>query len=114
MSKQDYEQTYDDFWKEIVEHPDGTLNRDQIMRELHDYHEQMEQVGLAYDDVTGGRISKPNTMAFEVINEVEERTQEALREQAREIAERLVAEGYPECAAIARDVGGVTEGVDHG
>jgi hypothetical protein len=62
----DYVQSYDDFWKEIVEHPDGTLNRDQIMRELHDYRVVMKQVSIAYDDVTSGRLSKPNTAARHV------------------------------------------------
>jgi hypothetical protein len=106
----DYEKTYADFWRDIVELPDGSLNRDQVMRELHDYHEQMEQVSLAYDDVTGGRMSKPNTAARHVMAAVSERIDEAVRDMALEIAERLVAEGYPECAAIARDVGGLEPG----
>lgn len=79
----DYVRTYQDFWREIVESPDGTLNRDQIMRELSDYHAVMHEVSKVYDEVTG-RISKPNTAAFHVIAEVEERTQEAIKEARKE------------------------------
>ena len=34
---EDYEKEYNDFWKDIVENEDGTLNKDQVMRELYDY-----------------------------------------------------------------------------
>lgn len=108
---EDYVLEYERHWKRIVELPDGSLNRDQIMRELADYSMVMRQVSLAYDEVTGGRISKPHTMAHHVAGEVEERCQEALHELAKEIADRLLAEGAGEEAAkIALDVGGVTEG----
>jgi hypothetical protein len=64
---QDYEKTYHDHWKDTIEHNDGTLNRDQIMRELHDYWFLLDQVPRVYDEVTGSRCSKPNTKAHAVI-----------------------------------------------
>lgn len=76
----DYEKTYDEFWKPIIENADGTLNVDQIKRELFDAYVVMTEVGKAYDDVTGGRLSKPNTAAHHVVASVDERIEEAVRE----------------------------------
>lgn len=83
----DYEKTYNDFWKDLVEDDNGSLNRDKVMRELADYHNVMQQVSLVYDDITGGRISKPNTMAFEVIGVAQERIDEIVNEEIRGLSE---------------------------
>lgn len=76
----DYVQTYRDYWADIVEDGDGNLNLDQVMRELHDYTEFMGQASEVYAELTGGRISKPNTMAFEVIAEADELNSRLTRE----------------------------------
>ncbi|MEV8638913.1 hypothetical protein AB0395_45390 [Streptosporangium sp. NPDC051023] len=82
----DYEKTYNEFWKEIVEHPDGTLDRDQLMRELADYRMVLREVGLVYDHITGGRISKPNTLATAVMAVADDRVEEIVAEA---LAERV-------------------------
>jgi hypothetical protein len=64
---EDYERTYDDVWKPLIENEDGTLNLDQIKRELRDYWVQMDEVSQAYSEITGGVLSKPNTAAAYVI-----------------------------------------------
>lgn len=106
---EDYKQTYADFWKSIVEHPDGSLNRDQVMRELYDYWILLEEVPRAYDEVTCGRFSKPNTDHGWIVAAVDERINEAAHDSAKEIAERLLEEGFTEAAQIAREVGGIEE-----
>jgi hypothetical protein len=40
---EDYEKTFEDFWQLIVCNPDGSLNLDQVKRELHDYHTVLSQ-----------------------------------------------------------------------
>lgn len=60
---EDYEQTFRDFWENIVTFPDGTLNPDAVMRELHDYRTMLIEVPKVYDYVTGGIFTKPNTDA---------------------------------------------------
>ncbi|MGS2645900.1 hypothetical protein [Streptosporangium sp. G12] len=85
----DYVITYDKFWKDLVEHPDGTLNRDQLMRELADYHAFMGSASEVYSHVTGDRISKVNTAAHAVISVADERVDELLSEELRDIAEEL-------------------------
>lgn len=68
MKEKDYKEEYEDFWKDIVENKDGTLNKDQVMRELSDYSMVMDNCARAYCHMTKGRISKQNTKFFEVEN----------------------------------------------
>jgi hypothetical protein len=89
----DYTETYDEFWREIVENNDRALNRDQIMRELHDYRVLLEEVPKVYDEVTGGRLSKPNTAACHVIDAVTERVDAAITDALQEAAQDLLDEG---------------------
>ncbi len=70
--RKSYSQDYEDFWKDIVEE-NGVLNLDQVKRELSDYHFLLEEVPKVYDAVSGGLISKPNTYAYEVLNEFNEK-----------------------------------------
>ena len=63
----DYEQTYEDHWKSLVE-IEGILDMDAVKRELHDYWTFMQSVSEVYCHVTGSRISKPNTCAKAVID----------------------------------------------
>lgn len=66
---EDYIQKYENFWKNIVENDDGSLNKDQIMRELSDYSMIMNNCERAYDLMTGGIISKAGTK-FEIVEEI--------------------------------------------
>lgn len=68
----DYEESFEEFWRELVCNEDGTLNVDQVKRELHDYRLALRNVPLVYDHVTGGQASKPNTLAQYVIDSAEE------------------------------------------
>lgn len=61
-----YQEEYERFWKGIVENEDGTLNKDQVMRELSDYSMVLDNCAMAYSTMTKQRISKQNTMFFEV------------------------------------------------
>lgn len=64
--KDDYIEEYNSFWKGIVENEDGTLNKDQVMKELSDYSMVMNNCACAYSTMTKQRISKQNTHFFEV------------------------------------------------
>lgn len=84
---QDYEGTFDEFWRDIVCNSDGSLNVEQVKKELHDYRFMIRNTSEAFDEVTGGQISKPNTLAFEVASVVEERIQERAEELAKDVAD---------------------------
>ncbi len=58
-----------DFWQSA--YPEGMTAED-VRNELADYHTVLEEVGKVYCHVTGGAISKQNTMAFEVIGKADE------------------------------------------
>ena len=61
------EANYIKFWKDIVENPDGTINKKQLMRELSDFTFVMDEVPKVYDEITGGMLSKINYYASGVI-----------------------------------------------
>lgn len=51
-----------------------------VKNELHDYLIVMREVSKAYDEITVGRFSKPNTMAEYIIDRVNERLGEAYQD----------------------------------
>lgn len=101
----DYKKTYQEYWKALVE-TDGKLDLDKVMRELHDYHFMIEQVPKVYGHVSGGMISKPNTYAFEVINQHDDKRQEdidwAVKEAVKETIERTLDEAAAHCEEVFR------------
>jgi len=66
-----YKEEYEDFWKRIVENDNGFIDLDKVKKELADYSSLMSSVALVYDHVTGGRISKTNTLPEVVIQEAD-------------------------------------------
>lgn len=64
-------EAFADMWADIVM-PGGEWDHDQVMRELYDYKMLLDNVPKVYDHVTQGRISKPNTLAYEVIGQADE------------------------------------------
>ena len=56
-----YVKKYDDFWKRIVENDDGSLNKEQVMKELFDYSMVINNCRSAYCLLTEDNISKPHT-----------------------------------------------------
>ena len=54
----DYEEVWNEFWKEIIIDKNGDINLDQIKRELYDFKELIDNVPNVYRYVTGGRLSE--------------------------------------------------------
>jgi len=67
-----HEENYNSFWKEIVENEDGTVNMDQLKKELSDFSLLIRNVTKVYCDLTNGKISKPLTEPAVVIAVVED------------------------------------------
>jgi hypothetical protein len=86
---EDYEIVYDSFWKEIVENNDGSLNVDQVKKELFDFKNMMENVPKVFLHVTGGMISKPNTKADAVIQAFNEYVEDMIDVYTKDLEDML-------------------------
>ena len=64
--ERDENRDYEEFWKSIVENEDGTINKEQLKKELSDYLMIMDNCTRAYMLCSGGNISYPNTRFYEV------------------------------------------------
>jgi hypothetical protein len=89
---EDYEKNYADFWKDIVENPDGTLNIDQVKKELHDFYRAMQEVPKVYSHVTGGQLSKLLYEARTVIGEAERHYQDEFENTVSDYAANKLAD----------------------
>jgi hypothetical protein len=90
-----YQKNWNEFWAEICLNPDGSVNLDQVQRELSDFREMMNSVSTVYDHLTKGRISKPNTCAKVVIQEVEALQQQEVDEAVKEVEDGVEGGSRP-------------------
>ena len=70
---EEVEKVYREFWKDIVENEDGTLNVEQVKKELADYSMVMDNCSSAYEEMSGSLITKPNTYFSEVLKIFQEK-----------------------------------------
>ena len=57
-----YELIYNEVYKELLENPDGTINKDRLMRELADYIVLMENASQVYQHILQKRIAQPASL----------------------------------------------------
>lgn len=69
------EDNYNSTWKEILENPDGSINKEQLKLELMDFSEMISRMTSLTSYVTRGTLSYP-TYPLETIIEVAERERE--------------------------------------
>jgi len=97
----DYNEIYKEFWAPLLENPDGTLNLDAVKRELHDYHYLMGAASRVYGHVTGGMVSKTNTLPSAVISvhddHVQELVDQAIEDFVKDHGLCQKCEGAGEC-----------------
>lgn len=85
----DYEKDWEEFWKEICTNSNGSLNFDQIKRELSDCRMWMDHLSKIICHVTGDRVSKINTLPEVVCQIADEMSGEYVEECLEELAELL-------------------------
>jgi hypothetical protein len=71
------------FWEECYSH--WPLTDEEAANELHDWYVALHEVPKVYHELTGGRFTKPNTMAqyvIEAAREIEARDDDELRRYA--------------------------------
>jgi hypothetical protein len=89
---EDFEENWERFWKEIVLKEDGTLNLDQVMRELSDYSMLLDYVPKVYMHVTGGKLSYPTYPSDTVISVADQHLNEVCEQAIKdEIEDREIA-----------------------
>lgn len=82
------EDVYQEFWAGLVE-VDGVVDVEQVKKELYDFYVLMCEVPKVYMHVSGSRVSKPNTMAFEVISLSDEHCTQVVEEETKELREHI-------------------------
>lgn len=107
----DYEKDWEDFWKEIVCNPDGTINMDQLKRELSDHLMMQDHLGKIICHVTADRVSKITTLPEVVCQVADDRINELCDEvrdeTAREFGHKWVhGEGFVPLGPDDEDDGG--------
>lgn len=94
----DYEKEWAEFWEPIISeaHVEGSESAhlseaelDQIKRELSDYSHAMREWSRFLDEITWGRMSKPNYTAEAMISVVQELDEENRSVQHKELEKIL-------------------------
>lgn len=62
------EQVYQEFWKDIICNEDGSINIEQLKKELYDYSRVLDNVPAVYSEITGGMLSYPTYKSETVLN----------------------------------------------
>jgi hypothetical protein len=105
----DYMETYETFWKSIVENEDGTLNKDQVARELSDALTLQHHLTEIYSEVSGGAVSKPFTLPSVVTAMYHDQLNEAADEAVGELIDDLTKHGQGPYASVAEVVSLIRE-----
>ena len=87
------EQLWESFWKDIVCNPDGSINLEQLKKELWDFSFILGEVPKVYMGVTGGSLSKPNYHAAGVIDAANEYYKTYYSDGAKEMLQELIDSG---------------------
>lgn len=103
----DHEAVFDSFWKEIICNPDGTLNLDQVKRELSDYHDCIENVSKVYMHITVGLLSKPNYLADGVISASDDYSNKVANVDAEREINAVLAAVDPKYVVRVCEAGGL-------
>lgn len=79
------------WWRDIIYNSDGSLNEEAILAELYDFRMVIREVPVVYDAITGGRMSKPNYFARDVLQQHESYLEELITDARREAVEEALA-----------------------
>jgi hypothetical protein len=66
------DEIFEEFWKPIICNEDGSINMEQLKKELADFSFVMREVPKVYCHITGNRLSKVNYRAETVIAEADQ------------------------------------------
>jgi len=75
------EEIYKTFWEDIIQNPDGSVNLEQLKKELADYKFILDNVGKVYCHITDNTLSYANYKAEDVIAMADDCFNKTLQEE---------------------------------
>lgn len=82
----------DEFWKEIILNEDGSVNVEQVYKELSDYSHMLKHVPIVYMHITKNTLSKPMYTAEQVTSLADQCYSEEYYETITEFLDQMVDE----------------------
>lgn len=76
MKDQSIFDNYELTWKEILEKPDGSIDKEQLMKELYDFSKLISNLSKIYCYISGNRASYPTIHPETVLQLFEEELKE--------------------------------------
>lgn len=76
MNDQSIFENYEYFWKEVLENQDGSINKEQLMKELYDFSQLIRNLSKIYTYASGNKASHPAIKAEVIIQLFEEELKE--------------------------------------
>lgn len=86
------EQRWEHFWKEHLLREDGTVDLEQVKKELSDFYVLIHNIPSIYSEVTGGMVSKHLTDPSAVIQQHRNYIEDLCEDHAKEVTEDLYDE----------------------
>lgn len=83
------ERDWEHIWRPILFKEDGTLDVEQLKKEMADFSFMIGEVPRVYSHVTGGLLSKPNYFADTVIAEADDHVSKCVQDHEQELRENL-------------------------
>jgi len=83
------EASFQEYWADIIMNKDGTVNLEQVKKELHDYTFMLNEVPKVYCEVSGGLLSYPNYYASSVIESFENHIEKLFEERYKEMVNEI-------------------------
>ena len=82
-----------EFWDPIIRNENGSINEDQLYKELHDFSNILKQIPYVYEHVTGGMISKPNTHWEAVTNLADIHYRDIYKDSVKALLDQMLKDG---------------------
>lgn len=79
-SEKEVEHNWNHIWKEILQHPDGSIDVEQLKLELMDFSDMIGRITMLTSHISGNRLSYP-VYSVETILQVEKEKLEEEREE---------------------------------
>lgn len=89
-TEKDIQANWEGTWKEILENPDGSINKEQLKLELMDFSDMIYRMSTLTCEITQNRMSYSTYAVSDIMGVVEEVREEELENQKEEDKENGV------------------------